>query len=504
MNSGVKLQNNMKRALIFGAVVLVLNYVWVYIAGAFESGSTGETALRFVKYGYNLLFLVYLARIQLKLHWQIIFGLIIGLSYGVAAAVEQSGAFTNDWVTPLGDIFLNLLKLIAVPLVLGSLVTGVASLSDVRKLSRIGGKTIAIYVTTTAIAVTLGLILVNTIQPGNGVPQDLQDKLQSEYQSGAESRLSQAESVKERGPLQIFVDMVPGNIFNSVGDNRNMLQVVFFAILFGIALIMIPKEKSTPIIKVFEGLTLAIIKIVDVIMLIAPIGVFGLIAKTINLVAKDNLSQIGELLGALGSYSFVIVLGLLLHTIIVYPSIMKLFTKMPITTFFKGMTPVQLLAFTTSSSGATLPLTMETCERKLGVSDEVSSFVLPLGATINMDGTALYQAVASVFIAQAIGIGLDLTAQLQIILTAVLASIGTAAVPGAGIIMLVIILETVGVPTAGIALILGVDRILDMCRTVTNVTGDATVATVVASTEGQLGEPNLDYELTGEVHLASD
>ncbi|MBT5875032.1 MAG: dicarboxylate/amino acid:cation symporter [Candidatus Latescibacteria bacterium] len=426
---------------------------------------------------------------RLPLHWQIIIGLILGLAYGITSAAMGWGQFTSDWIVPFGDIFLNLLKLIAVPLVLGSLITGVASLSDMHKLSRIGGKTITIYIATTAVSVTIGLILVNILQPGANVPQELQQELQAAYQAETENRQSTADAVKERGPLQVFVDMVPGNIFAAAGNNSNMLQVVFFSILFGIAMIMIPKEKAQPLLGFFEGLTEAIIKIVEIIMLAAPIGVFALIAKTINQVAKDDLSAVVELLSALGFYCLVVVLGLLLHAVITYPLLLKSFTKLPLVKFFKDIAPAQLLAFSSSSSGATLPVTMDVCENRIGVSDEVSSFVLPLGATINMDGTALYQAVAAVFIAQALGIGLDVTAQLQIILTAVLASIGTAAVPGAGIIMLVIILETVGVPTAGIALILGVDRILDMCRTAVNVTGDTTVATAVAASEGQLHSP---------------
>ncbi len=426
---------------------------------------------------------------NLPLHLQIIIGLILGLIYGIVSATMGWAQFTTDWIVPFGDIFLNLLKLIAVPLVLGSLITGVASLSDMHKLSRIGGKTITIYIATTAVSVTIGLILVNILQPGASVPQDLQRELQTAYQAETETRQGSAEMVKERGPLQVFVDMVPGNIFAAAGNNGNMLQVVFFSILFGIAMIMIPKEKAQPLLGFFEGLTDAIIKIVEIIMLAAPIGVFALIAKTINQVAKDDLSAVMELLSALGFYCLVVVVGLLIHGVITYPILLKSFTKLKVVQFFRDVAPAQLLAFSTSSSGATLPVTMDVCENKIGVSDEVSSFVLPLGATINMDGTALYQAVASVFIAQALGIGLDITAQLQIILTAVLASIGTAAVPGAGIIMLVIILETVGVPTAGIALILGVDRILDMCRTAVNVTGDATVATAVAASEGQLHSP---------------
>jgi Na+/H+-dicarboxylate symporter len=426
---------------------------------------------------------------KLALHWQIIIGLILGLVYGILAASSGWGSFTSDWIAPFGTIFISLLKLIAVPLVLASLITGVASLSDLKKLSRIGGKTIGIYVGTTAVAVTLGLVSVNLLQPGDKVPQVMKEKLEQTYEKDATARAGKAQQVKERGPLQPIVDMVPSNFISSASSNRNMLQVVFVAIFVGIGLIQIPREKGKPVLDFFEGLNDVVIKLVDLIMLMAPIGVFALIAQTINKVAGDDLVQVLELLGALGFYMFAVILGLIIHACVTYLGLLKFFSKMPLSTFFQGMAPAQLLAFSTSSSGATLPVTMERCEEELGVSEEVSSFVLPLGATINMDGTALYQAVAAVFIAQTIGMGLDIGAQLTIILTAVLASIGTAAVPGAGIIMLVIILEAVGVPSAGIALILGVDRILDMLRTTINVTGDATVAVIVAESENQLNIP---------------
>ena len=422
---------------------------------------------------------------KLELHWKIIIGLVLGLLYGIFAASQGLASFTNDWVAPFGKIFLNLLKLIAVPLVLSSLITGVASLSDTKKLSRIGGKTITIYVLTTAVAVTIGLISVNILQPGDTVPEDMKTKLQETYKSAASGRMEAAEEVKDRSILQPLVDMVPSNIFSSASNNRNMLQVVFVAIIVGIALIQIPKNKGKPVLDFFEGINELVIKLVDNIMLIAPIGVFALIADTITSVAGDNLNNILELLSALGYYMLAVIIGLVLQMAITYTFVLKSFSKMNLKTFYQGIAPAQLLAFSTSSSGATLPVTMERCEEELGVSEEVSSFVLPLGATINMDGTALYQAVAAVFIAQTIGMDLALGAQLTIVFTAVLASIGTAAVPGAGIIMLIIILEAVGVPSAGIALILGVDRILDMMRTVTNVTGDATVAVAIHSIEGQ-------------------
>ena len=436
-----------------------------------------------------------------KLHWQIILGLVLGLVYGVVAAINGWGAFTDDWIAPFGTIFLNGLKLIAVPLVLVSLIMGVASLSDIRKLSRIGGKTIGIYLATTAVAVTLGLVLVNVVQPGNAVPEALQAELSAAYSGDVASRQAAAEAAQNRGPLQFLVDLVPDNFFFSASNNGNMLQVVFMAILVGIGLIQIPREKAAPVLAVIDGLNDLVIRLVDVIMLIAPLGVFALLASTITQVAGDDPDRVIRLVGALGAYSAVVLGGLLLHMLLVYPALVKMFTPMGFRTFFAGIAPAQLVAFSTSSSGATLPVTMERCEEKLGVSEEVSSFVLPLGATINMDGTALYQAVATVFIAQTLGMGLGLGAQLTIVLTAVLASIGTAAVPGAGIIMLVIILEAVGVPSAGIALILGVDRILDMCRTVVNVTGDCAVATVVAASEGQLGPPRLD-ETEDQIRLS--
>ena len=423
---------------------------------------------------------------KLDLHWKIIIGLILGLLFGILAASQGWGGFTNDWIAPFGKIFINLLKLIAVPLVLSSLITGVASLSDLKKLSRIGGKTITIYLATTAIAVTIGLIAVNILEPGETVPEDMKIKLQNTYQSAASGKLEAAQEVKERSVLQPVVDMVPSNFFSSASNNRNMLQVVFIAIIVGIALIQIPKDKSRPVLEFMEGINDLVIKLVDNIMLLAPIGVFALIADTITSVAGNNINNVIELLSALGFYMLAVIMGLLIHMLITYSVVLKLFSKMPLKKFYQGIAPAQLLGFSTSSSGATLPVTMECCEDELGVSEEVSSFVLPLGATINMDGTALYQAVAAVFIAQTLGMDLSIGAQLTIVLTAVLASIGTAAVPGAGIIMLVIILEAINVPSAGIALILGVDRILDMMRTVTNVTGDASIAVAVDSSENKL------------------
>ena len=421
-----------------------------------------------------------------QVHWQIIIGLILGLIYGIIAASMGWDQFTKDWISPFGAIFMNSLKLIAVPLVLGSLITGVASLSDVRKLGRIGGKTIGIYIATTAVAISIGLILANVIQPGKAIPTDVRDSLMASYSDNVSDRMAAAEAVEERGPLQILVDIVPQNIFGSATDNRNMLQIVFFAIFFGIGLLQIPNERAKPVLDFFHGINDVTIRLVDIIMLIAPLGVFSLISDMITSVSDGDLNKLTGLLAALSVYCITVFIGLAIQTFGVYPTVLRIFTSINPMRFFKGISKAQLVGFSTSSSGATLPVTIECCEENIGVSEEVSSFVLPLGATINMDGTALYQGVATVFIAQAVGMDLSLGDQLNVILLAVLASVGTAAVPGAGIIMLIIILETVNVPSAGIALILGVDRILDMLRTVTNVTGDSAVATSIAASEGQL------------------
>ena len=407
--------------------------------------------------------------------------MILGVFYGLLASKIGWVDFTNDWIKPWGKIFINLLKLIAVPLVFASLIKGVSSLSDISKLSRIGGKTIGIYLFTTVVAVTFGLLLVNIIQPGKSFSNDKRMELKEQYASNAASKIASAKDVKENGPLQFIVDMVPSNFIQATGNNRNMLQVIFFAILFGIAMVMLPSEKTSIVKGFFDGINDIILQIVDLIMLSAPYGVFALLG---GLVVDFGGSV--ELFQALGIYSLSVAIGLLLMIMVVYPLILKSFTKLKYFSFFKSIAPAQMLAFSTSSSAATLPVTMERCEDHLGVSKEVSSFVLPLGATINMDGTSLYQAVAAVFIAQAFGYDLDLSQQLTIVLTSTLASIGAAAVPGAGMVMLVIVLSSIGIDPEGIALIFAVDRLLDMLRTVVNVTGDATVASVVAASEGQL------------------
>lgn len=375
-------------------------------------------------------------------------------------------------IKPLGDIFIRLLMMIAIPLVFASLLVGVSSLHDVTKMARIGGKTIAYYLLTTAVAISIGLSFGNAIQPGAQMDAAARDRLLAAYQEDAAAKIEQNISVDL---LDYLVNLVPKNIAQALAE-AEMLQIIFFALLFGITLLFIDKEKAQRVTGFFEAVSDAMIKMVDFVMLIAPYAVFALIAATI--------SEFGfGILQTLLWYIVAVVGGLMVQTFVVYPLLLKFFARdVPLWTFLKELRPAQLVAFTTSSSAATLPVTMESCEN-VGAPKSVTSFVLPLGATINMDGTALYQGVAAVFIAQVFGMDLSLTQQLTVVLTATLASIGTAPVPGVGIIMLIIVLRSVGVPETGIALILGVDRILDMCRTITNVTSDATATMVVASTE---------------------
>ncbi len=422
---------------------------------------------------------------KLALHWQILLGMVLGVVVALLMTnIEGGKEIIRDWIKPFGSIFINALKLIAVPLILASLIKGVSDLKDISKLSKMGGRTIFIYILTTIMAVSIGLLLVNVIKPGNSISETTRLEMVENYSGDTAKYKEDAKKQKESGPLQALEDLVPENIFGAASDNRNMLQVIFFAIFFGIGLILIPEKKSKAVKNFFDGFNEVILKMIDLIMLAAPYGVFALLA---SLVAE---SPSLDLFKALGWYAFTVVLGLALM-VVLYNTIVFLFTGKKPNFFMKGIAPAQLLAFSTSSSAATLPVTMERVTEHLGVEEEVSSFVLPIGATINMDGTSLYQAVAAVFIAQAFGMDLDFGTQLGIIATATLASIGSAAVPGAGMVMLVIVLAQAGIPEAGLALIFAVDRPLDMCRTVVNVTGDATVSMMVAKSVEKLGEPHV-------------
>lgn len=410
---------------------------------------------------------------KLSLHWKIIIGMFLGVAVGlIFSSINGGNIIITNWVKPFGTIFINSLKLIAIPLILASLIKGISDLKDISKLSSMGGLTITTYLTTTVIAVSIGLLVVNGFKPGNTISDETRTELVEAYSNDADQKREIAQEKKESGPLQPLVDLVPSNFLGAASDNKNMLQVIFFSILFGIAMILIPETKSKPVKSFFDSLNDVILKIIDLIMLCAPYGVFALLASLI--VEAPNI----DLLKSLLLYSVTLLAGLFI-VIIVYLMIVKFFLRRNLKEFIDGILPAQLVAFSTSSSAATLPVTMDRVHNHLGVKKEVSSFVLPIGATINMDGTAVYQAVAAVFIAQAFGLELSLVDQLGIISTATLASIGAAAVPSAGIIVLVIVLAQAGIPEAGLALIFAVDRPLDMFRTVVNVTGDAMVSLIV-------------------------
>ncbi|WP_026838585.1 dicarboxylate/amino acid:cation symporter [Gillisia sp. JM1] len=438
---------------------------------------------------------------KLALHWQILLGMLFGVLFALVLTNFSWGSeFVSDWIKPFGNIFINALKLIAVPLILASLIKGISDLKDISKLSQMGTRTIVTYIITTVIAVSIGLGLVNLIKPGSAISEETRTDLITSYETDASVRIADAQKQKDAGPLQALEDIVPSNIVGAAGDNGNMLQVIFFAIFFGIGLILIPESVGKPVKDFFDGFNEVILKMIDLIMLAAPYGVFALLAA---LVVE---SPSADLFAALAMYALTVLIGLALM-IGFYILIVWIFTKNKPGFFLNGIAPAQLLAFSTSSSAATLPVTMERVEEHLGVHKEVTSFVLPIGATINMDGTSLYQAVAAVFIAQAFGIDLTFGAQLGIIATATLASIGSAAVPGAGMVMLVIVLAQAGIPEAGLALIFAIDRPLDMCRTTVNVTGDAAVSMLVAKSVDKLGPPNVkdwddNYKKTEEKEMA--
>ena len=389
---------------------------------------------------------------KLSLHWKIIFGMVLGVIIGlIFSSINGGNEIITNWVKPFGTIFINSLKLIAIPLILASLIKGISDLKDISKLSSMGGLTITTYLTTTVIAVSIGLLVVNMIKPGKTISEETRIELVQAYSNDADQKREVAKEKKESGPLQPLVDLVPSNFLGAASENKNMLQVIFFSILFGIAMILIPENKSKAVKSFFDSLNDVILKIIDLIMLSAPYGVFALLASLI--VEAPNI----DLLKSLLLYSITLLAGLFV-VIFVYLLIVKVFLKRNLKEFINGILPAQLVAFSTSSSAATLPVTMDRVQNHLGVKKEVSSFVLPIGATINMDGTAVYQAVAAIFIAQAFGLELTLMDQLGIISTATLASIGAAAVPSAGIIVLVIVLGQAGIPEAGLALIFAVDR----------------------------------------------
>ncbi|ALJ06692.1 glutamate:proton symporter [Pseudalgibacter alginicilyticus] len=463
---------------------------------------------------------------KLALHWKILIGMVLGIIWALLSSSLGWSEFTINWIDPFGTIFINLLKLIAVPLVLFSIIGGVANIGDPASLGRMGGKTLGIYLITTVLAISLGLGLVNLVKPGKLIDEQsrIDNRISYEIWAAAEgheikdginylqnpdfferaqeiSKLSKSElkeasftdkiekakTQKSISPLQPLVDIVPDNFFYSLSNNGLMLQIIFFALFFGVCLLFIPDEKSEPVLVLVDGINEVFLKMVDLVMQAAPFFVFTLLAGVVSKMAGNDIGKVVEIFKGLSWYSLTVLLGLLLMIFVVYPSVLKMFVKkIPYLGFFKAMGPAQTLAFSTSSSAATLPVTMECVEQNLGVDKKISSFVLPIGATVNMDGTSLYQAVAVIFLAQMHMIDLSIGQQLTVVITTTLASIGSAAVPSAGLVMLIVVLDSVGLNPAWIAIIFPVDRILDMFRTVVNVTGDATVCSIIANSENMI------------------
>jgi len=413
---------------------------------------------------------------RLQLYTKILIALALGAVFGLAANRFGFSGFVVAYIKPVGSAFIRLISMVVVPLVFSSLLVGTASLKDIRALGRIGAKTIVFYLCTTAIAVSIGLVLANILRPGSSLSPQARQRLADG--AAGQKDLPVQPAAEKPSIKDLLLDIIPTNPVKAMADGQ-MLQIIFFAVLTGVCLTLIPPERSGPVLGFFGAVNDVIIQMVHLIMKTAPYAVFALIAAV---VADFGLGILAMLI----KYCVVVLLGLIAHMLIIYSSALKIFTKMSVSTFFRGFRPAQLVAFCSSSSNATLPVTMECTEKNLGVPQHICSFTLPLGATINMDGTALMQGVAAAFLAQVYGMDLAFSQQLTIVLTATLASIGTAGIPGAGIVMLAIVLNSVGVPLQGIAIILGVDRFLDMCRTVVNITGDAVCAVVVASTEGQL------------------
>ena len=466
---------------------------------------------------------------KLALHWKIIIGMVLGIIWALTSSYMGWSAFTMNWIDPFGTIFINLLKLIAVPLVLFSIIGGVANIGDPSSLGRMGGKTLFLYLVTTVFAISLGLALVNTIKPGKLIDEQSRIDNRINYEIWASSQgyeikdginylkdpafferaqvisdltkqdlkevsvsdnINTADQRKDTTPLQPLIDVVPDNFFFSLSSNGLMLQIIFFAIFFGVCLLFIPKDKAAPVLKLVDGINEVFLKMVDIVMQAAPFFVFALLAGVVSKMAGDDIGKVVEIFKGLSWYSLTVLIGLLIMIFITYPAILKVFVKkISYGGFFKAMSPAQTLAFSTSSSAATLPVTMECVEQNLGIDKKISSFVLPIGATVNMDGTSLYQAVAVIFLAQLHMIDLTIGQQLTVVMTTTLASIGSAAVPSAGLVMLIIVLDSVGLNPAWIAIIFPVDRILDMFRTVVNVTGDAAVCCIIAD-----GENMIDYQ----------
>ncbi|MFA7116806.1 MAG: dicarboxylate/amino acid:cation symporter [Bacteroidales bacterium] len=413
---------------------------------------------------------------KMGLHWKILIGMTTGIILGFFAIKFDGGVkFLANWINPWGTLFIRLLKMIAVPLVFVSLFKGITGMKSVAKLSRIGIRTLIIYVCTTVIAITIGVTVATTVKPGELIKLNGETALAKIASEDTSEQIAATKKLQdEKGPLSFLEEIVPENIMTAAADNSKMLQIIFFTIMLGIAVISISEKSNAPFIKFMDSFYEIMLKLIDIIISFAPYGVFALMAGIMGQYA-GNLSILGTLL----IYFITVSSTLIILIIVFYPILIKLFTKIPPGKFIKKMFPVQLFAFSTSSSAATLPVNLKTTQKELGISQESSSFVLPVGVTINMDGTSCYQAIAVIFIAQVLGIDLSISQLLSIILLTTVSSIGTPGIPGGSYVILTMVLSAIGIPAEGLALVLAVDRPLDMLRTSVNVTGDATVSAII-------------------------
>ncbi|MDR3180683.1 MAG: dicarboxylate/amino acid:cation symporter [Prevotellaceae bacterium] len=416
--------------------------------------------------------------LSIPLYLQILAGMIAGIIIGLVAIYVNAETLVAHWIVPWGQLFIRLLQLIAIPLIFVTLVKGVAGLKDISKFSKLGVKTLLIYLCLIAVSSAFGIGLGLSVRPGDLVNPELVADLQETYQSVIESKAQEAGQVQ--GPLSFLNDIVPDNIVSAAGNNSAILQVIFFAILFAVASLLIPQEKVKPVIDFFDALNDIILKMVGFIIRVAPIGVIALMAGLITDFKGD-----ASLFSALGVYALTIIVAMMIIMYAFYPLLIKLFSRrVRVKAFLRAMYPVQLFAFTTSSSAVTLPVTMKAVEEDLKVSPDVASFVLPVGVTVNMDGTSCYQSIAILFIAQVLGIELTFLQLLTVLFMTILSSIGTPGIPGGSYVILAMVLISIGVPPEGLALIIGIDRPLDMLRTAVNVTGDAAVACMIEEYSG--------------------
>ncbi|MFI3262485.1 MAG: dicarboxylate/amino acid:cation symporter [Rikenellaceae bacterium] len=413
-------------------------------------------------------------KINLPSYVKILIGMVLGIATGFILHGAGLEKIATDWIKPFGTIFIKSLKMIAIPLVFISLIKGILGVKNIKELSSMGLKTISIYIFTTFLAVVIGVTAVNIVNPGKYFPQDKSEQFRQQVEAASHQQIGVENSAKDESPLTFLVDMVPENLTAAMGDNSKMLQIIFLSILFGIAILSIGVHKMGSLMEVVDSVNLILLKVIDFIMDCAPFGVFALMTTLFIDTSGDM-----DVFASLGVYAATVIFCLLFLIYGVYPLLIHFFSNVKISKFIKSMIPVQLVAFSTSSSAATLPVNMEQCNKELGLSEKSTSFVLPVGVTINMDGTSCYQAISIIFIAQVMGMDLTMTQTISIILLTILSSIGTPGVPGASIVMAVMVLGSIGIPAEGLVLILGIDRPLDMVRTVVNVTGDAAVASMI-------------------------